>query len=327
MRKRIFVFVFSVGVMLLMLSLFGIEDIVSVLARANLSLILLAALSQLAVMLLYGARFRLMASKYRRLSLVDAFFIATAGNFVSLVTPIAKIGGQPLMIYLTKERIGAAKASAVVLMDTIVDMLSSVLLVGLVVILLHAFIPYPLLLPLAVFAALTLLLIAAFMKLFLSSRILSRLLGWLMSRVRRLKKADKIFHARLFERSFRLVLEDKRLMSGGMLLSYAIKLLEFLRIWIVFSAIGVFLSPAVVVVVWAVMLLLLAIPWLPGSLGLLEFGSAAAFILLGLTSSQAAAGVLLDRFVSFWFVIVVSAAVIFLSRHRLGEIMRIAERK
>ncbi|MBI4170142.1 MAG: flippase-like domain-containing protein [Candidatus Aenigmarchaeota archaeon] len=327
MRKRITVFLFSILVMLLTISLFGIGDVTAIVLASNLSLIFFAVLCQLIIFLLYAVRFKIMSSKYKNLSLKDAFYITTTGNFVSLITPIAKIGGQPLMIYLTKEKIGSAKSSAIVLMDTIIDIISSTLLVAVILILFRTSIPYPLFLPLLVFTLLTILVTAGFMKLFLSRKVLSRLLNWLLNKIRHFKKVNKIFHAHLFEKSFRLVLEDKKIMSAGMGLSFGIKFFELLRIWIIFTAIGIFLSPVTILVIWTVMLLLLTIPWLPGSLGLFEFGTSSALILLGLTSSQAAGGVLLDRFVSFWFVILFSVVVIWLSRYRLKEIIQLAEKK
>ncbi|MDI6721302.1 MAG: flippase-like domain-containing protein [Candidatus Aenigmarchaeota archaeon] len=135
-----------------------------------------------------------------------------------------------------------------------------------------------------------------------------------------------MFHAHTFENSFRLVLEDKRLMSKGLEISFMIKLLELLRIWVVFSAIGISLPWKTVLIIWSFTLMLLMVPWLPGSLGLFEFGTSSAFILLGIAAPQAAGGVILDRFVSFWFVIFFSLAIIWISKKRLGEIMRLSEK-
>ncbi len=327
MRKRILVFLFSILLALLTISLFGIGDVAFVVANSNISLLAFAAACQTVIMLLYAARFRLVSSKYKKLSFKDALYISTVGNFVSMVTPIARIGGQPLMIYLTKPKIGNAKSSAIVLMDTMIDFIPSTVLVMAILLLFYGRIPYQLLLPLVVFAIITGIMLAGFMKLFLSKDVLARLLDWFIERIRRFRKLDRIFHAHIFEKSFRHVLADKKIMSAGMGVSFMIKFFELLRIWIIFSAIGIFLSPVTVLIIWAVMILLLTIPWLPGSLGLFEFGASSAFIVLGLAASQAAGGVLLDRFVSFWFVIAFSLAVIWLSRQRLGEIMKLAEKK
>lgn len=327
MRKRLVVFLLSVLVMLAAVNFFGLGGAVSVVTGSNYALLLFAVLVQVLIILLYAVRFRAFALKYRKLSLRDAFFISVVGNFVSLVTPVAKVGGQPLMIYLTKERIGPAKSSAVVVTDTIVDILSSLLLVVAVLVLFYGIIPYQIFFPLALFAAVALVTVMGFMKLFLSRDALSRMVDWFVERMRSFRKIDRIFHAHLFEKSFRLVLEDKKLMSAGMGLSFLIKFFELLRIYIVFAAIGLFLPPVMVLVVWSFMLLLLCVPWLPGSLGLVEFGTASAFILLGLTSSQAAGGVLLERLVSFWFVVAFSVVVVWFSRYRLRELMQLAEKK
>ena len=61
---------------------------------------------------------------------------------------------------------------------------------------------------------------------------------------------------------------------------------------------------------------LFLVPWLPGNLGLIEFGTAGALTLLGVTGTAAAGGVLLDRFISFWLVLVIGLA--FASHSGLG---------
>lgn len=327
MKKRFLLFLFSILVALLTISLFGIGEVVRVVSTSNISLLLVAVGCQLAIIFLYAARFKVMSSKYKTISFKDALYISTVGNFINSITPIARIGGQPLMIYFTKPKIGNAKSSAIVLMDTMIDFIPSTVLVIVVLVLFHSIIPYQLLLPLVAFAAITGFLLVAFMKLFLSKDVLARLLDWFIEKIRRFRKLDRIFHAHIFEKSFRLILEDRKLMTKGGGISFLIRFFELLRIWVVFLAIGITLSPATVLIIWAFMILLLSIPWLPGHLGLFEFGASSAFIVLGLAASQAAGGVLLDRFVSFWFVIAFSLAVIWLSRQRLGEIMQLAEKK
>jgi glycosyltransferase 2 family protein len=327
MRKLILLFLAGIVVMLLSLSLFGIGEVLSIVASCNPFLLLLAIAVQFLIIVLYALRFRIVASKSKKMPLRDTFFITIVGNFMDLITPIAKVGGQPVMIYLAKKKIGSAKSSAIVMMDTIIDVFSSIILVAAVLIVFNWSIPYQLLLPLFIFVVITFALIAGFFKLFLSKKMLARLLKWTTTKVRRFRKIDAMFHARLFERSFRLMLDDRKIMSKSMLLSFAIKFLELLRIWIVFRAIGISLSPQDLLMVWSFMLLLLAVPWLPGSLGLMEFGIASAFVILGLSASAAAAGVLLDRFVSFWFVMAFSLVVIWLSRYKVRELVKVSGKK
>jgi uncharacterized protein (TIRG00374 family) len=318
MKKHLALFAVSVLIFLYVTSLFGIDTVFSIVVRSNLSLVSAAVLCQVFIFVLYAMRFKTMASKYKYVSLKDAFYIVTIGNLVNLLSPIVRIGGQPLMIYLTKGKIGSAKASAVVITDTISDMLSSVLIVVLTAIIFYSIIPYQIMLPIAAFSVVTIVLIFGFTKFFLSKGVISRFSGWVR---KRFKKRKSIFQAGVFTNSFKRVLEDKKIMSAGMGISFAIKFFEMLRMWLVFMAIGIPLSATTLLIIWSFMLVIVMIPWLPGHLGLFEFSASSAFILLGIVPQEAAGGVILDRLVSFWFVIIFSLVVVWTSQHRLSELM------
>ncbi|MBI3190703.1 flippase-like domain-containing protein [archaeon] len=324
MKKRIALFAVSIAVFLYVTSLFGIDAVFSIIVRSNLSYVFMAVICQVVIFALYGLRFKVMSSKYKDMSFKDAFYITVVGNFVNLLSPVVRIGGQPLMIYLAKEKIGSAKSSAIVLTDTIADMLSSVLLVVLTAIIFYSIIPYQIMYPLVLFSVITIVLIFGFTKFFLSKGIIMRFVGWVK---KKFKKRRSIFQADVFTNSFRHVLEDKKIMPAGMAISFVVKFFEMLRMWLVFLAIGIPLSGPMLLIVWSFMLVIVMIPWLPGHLGLFEFSASSAFILLGIVPQQAAGGVVLDRLISFWFVIVFSLIVIWASQHRLGELMSKSKRR
>lgn len=327
MRKRLAIFLASVLLAFLAMNFFGINEVFSVILHSNYSLLFLAILCQTVIMLLYALRFKIIASKYKHLGVKDSIYIATIGSFINTLTPIAKIGGQPFMIYMTKKSIGNEKATAVVFMDTVVDILSSVLIVIAVILVFNSVIPVGMMASFIFFVVITFILLFGFIRLFLSKNLFSRICRWVLCRISKEKKLESFFEVQSFEKYFKMVLGDKKLMTLGMFVSFIIKVLEIVRIWIVFAAIGISLSISSLWIIWALMLVILMIPWLPGHLGLYEFGVSSGFIILGLTSTQAAAGVLLDRFVSFWFVMAFALVVILLSRQELGEVFRIAEKK
>jgi uncharacterized protein (TIRG00374 family) len=327
MRKRITLFIVSILLVLLTINFFGVEQVFSIILKSNASLLTFALVLQVVIMFLYAVRYKIITSKYKHISLKDALYISTLGNFISSLTPVAKIGGQPLMIYMTKKKIGNEKASAVVITDTIIDNLTSIVMVIAILILFFAIIPLTMLFPFLIFIFVALGIIFGFMKLFLSKTALSRVFGWFARRLGKGRNINTIFHVSSFEHCFKMVLEDRILMSIGMFVSMLIKALEVVRIWIVFAAIGIALSVSTLWIIWAFMLMILLVPWLPGHLGLYEFGVSSGFIMLGVASSEAAAGVLLDRFVSFWFVIVFALVILWLSRQQLREVFHIADKK
>ena len=327
MRKRLAIFIFSILLMLLTVSFFGINKVLQVLLTSDISYVFLAVLCQIIIICLYGLRLKAVSSKYKSISYKDALYTSIVGNFVSQITPVAKIGGQPLMIYLLKKDIGSEKASAAVIVDTVIDFIVSTLLIIGILIVFYGSIPYIIFLPLLVFAIITLVLILGFIKMFLSKNALARLIDWSIEKLKRFKRIDKIFHTQIFQNSFKTFLHDRKILSLSAALTLLVKAFELARIWLVFAAISIFLPLTVLIIVWAIIVVLLTIPWLPGSLGLYEFGAASAFVVLGLMPSQAAGGILLERFISFWFVIVFSAIVATISKNKLSSLFAMSEKK
>lgn len=121
MRKRLAVFMLSIVLMLVTISFFGFWEVLGILSGSNLYFLLLGLFCQLIIIFLYGCRLKIICSKYKRISIKEALHISIIWNFVSLVTPIAKIGGQPLMIYMLKGGIGGEKSSAVVMLCCIIN--------------------------------------------------------------------------------------------------------------------------------------------------------------------------------------------------------------
>ncbi len=327
MKKTAGVFGIGIALLILVVSYFGLGEVASAIETGDMRLIAAAAAVQIIIMLLYAARFKILASKYKRIAFRDAAYITIIGHLMDMLTPIEKIGGQPVMIYLTKKKIGGAKSSAIVMADTILDVLSMVAVVIVVLAVLHSAIPYQLLVPLALFAVIALLFTLGFLKLFLSENILGKIISWLVKKIKWLRNKHAAFKVRVFEKSFRRIIKDRKILSAGTGISFLIKLLEMARIWIVFLALGTVLPPEAVIIAWSFMLLLLFIPWLPGSMGLYEFGASSAFILLGFSTTQSAAGVILDRFISFWLVLAFSLAIVWISKSRMKNLMKIARAK
>ena len=96
-------------------------------------------------------------------------------------------------------------------------------------------------------------------------------------------------------------------------------MLEFLVLWLAFSSIGSVLAWREVIVLWCIIVVFLFIPWLPGSLGLVEFGAASTLVVLGFSGSTAASGILISRLISFWLVLFVGLVALYYSKKK-GEL-------
>lgn len=298
---------FAIGVILIavVVAFFGANEVLSVIFTANPWHIAAAAIVQLAILLLLAGRLVLIARKHQRIGFVDAFKITMSGIAISMLTPIAKIGGEPLKIYLLKKgKMDGSEATAVIAVDTLAELASSLLMVFIIFMLYARELPGVVSSSFIVFLIVVAVIIVGLLKLLLNPKWMRKLVRFAGRKISKLAHVKKKDYARLFYDAFQVLIKDKSIVASAFGVSFLTKILEFARMWLVFAAIGVLLPWDVVVIVWSVILVLYLVPWLPGSLGLVELFGAGAFVMLGVTSGAAAGGLLIDRFISFWFVLI-----------------------
>ncbi len=288
----------------IVMAFFGFSEVLGVMSTANISYVLIALALQLLVLWLLSLRILFISRKYGRLGMWEAFKISTSGIVISLLTPVAKIGGEPLKIYLLQKKVGGAKATAVVAVDTLAEVISCIAVILLVFIIFAKDIPGNLISSFIAFFFVAAVLLTIFLKFISSPKTMRKVLNWFTKKIKHISNADKEDYAGLFHQAFGLLVKDRKVLTSTVAISFATKAVELIRMWFIFAAIGVVLPGEVIIVVWTVILIMLLVPWLPGSLGIVEFFGTGTLIFFGLTSTTAAAGLLLDRFISFWFVLV-----------------------
>ena len=319
---------FGVGIALvaLIVSFFGITEIISTIMSSNLLFVLLAGLCFVATICLYAIRLKFISKKYGSISFLHALKIAFVGLFINAVTPIAKAGGEPVKIYMLKEGYkedGGSKASAVICIDLFVEMLSCYITfaVILIYILFTTVLPPILLYAFIVFLVVFFVLMVVALKLFLSKHMLSNVVDWLTNKLSFIKKIHKKkFTILPFQECFRDLLTDKKRMTKVLVVSFLTKVFEVARVWFVFLALSTVVPIDTILILWCVLLVIGLLPLFPGGLGIIELGGTSAFILLGVTQSIAAGGMLLDRFITFWLVILLG--IIYISRSGLKDVIK-----
>ncbi|MBI2232330.1 MAG: flippase-like domain-containing protein [Candidatus Aenigmarchaeota archaeon] len=293
---------------------FGLSEIAAVLLNANYGYILIAVGIEIAFLLLLALRLKIISSRFKALPFKDAFSTNTTGIFVGFLSPLARIGGEPVKIYLLKDKIGATKSSAIVAIDTLVEVFSLYITIAVAVSLLSGNIPQPLFSSLFVFLFLSIYASIIFLKICSDKRWLEGIIRWL-SRFRRFSKLKEKDYAGMFHSSFRLLLTDKKMLVASFSISILTKILEFLRLWIILLALGQHVPLDLIVLFWAFLLILSAIPFLPGGLGLIEGGGTLALVWIGIEKSVAASAVLIDRLVSYWLVLLIGLIIIWRSKY------------
>ncbi len=316
MRKRLILFILGIALTLFVIHIFGFDQTVSVLATANIELVALAFVMQLVIQGLLAARIMVIAYQKGYMSFKTAFLTTQSGIFVSLITPIAKIGGEPLKIYMLRNLFDTSKASAIVAMDSFVEIISSVIVVLFSVVLFAPQLSTHMLFIFSLFFIITFLIVGVVLKIMLTPRWLAKIVSWITKQISKFQNVDNKDYTTLFYKAFTLLIRDKKMLVISFGLSFFIKILEFVRIWIIFLALGFVVPFSTLIIVWSIVLVLLMIPWLPGSLGLVEFGAVSGYLLFNMPNAIATSAVVLDRLVAFWFVLFIGLACIYVSKKK-----------
>ena len=210
---------------------FGLSEIIQSVAAANLMYIVLAVVMQLATFGLMAARLVVISGKENGIGFRRALKVSIAGMAADLLTPVAKIGGEPLRIYMLKDKFGTSKSSAIVSIDTITEIISSLLTTVMIFLIFIKFLPESLFVYFAVFFAVVILLLAFVFKIFTDFSWLEKIVGWIAGKIPKYNKAKNIDYARAFHKAFGEMIQNKGVMSSALFLSFAMKVLEFARLF------------------------------------------------------------------------------------------------
>lgn len=284
----------------------GFGEIAGVLASANPLLVVAVIFTDQAATFLWTLRWREFLEIKKVLKLRLLHLINLIGMFAAAITPVARLGGEPVRIFLLGKyaRIDEDTAAAAEATGAIFEV-ASVLATEIIVILLAATI---LALPLAVVESLLLflailgVLFVAAIELVFAKRVLIKAatdILILLDRIHLIKhhvralRRRVIFEIERFETGMKLCIREAPLRAIG--LSAARRGLEFVRMFLVVTALGIALPLPWLIVVVAAMLLAGYLPSPPGGLGIVEPAGMVVLIFSGITPGAAAAVVLLDR--------------------------------
>lgn len=303
-----FIALIALGILTIyiILEFLGIHNIIPILVTVNPFLLLLALGVHLATIGVLCLRIRSIAGPAS--SLKHYMKTTFAGLFVNFITPVMKIGGEPVKIYMLRKELGGSRASAAIVMDTFVEIMSSYITFLLVFVSFFFLIPGNLMIYYVSFLVITLVLSAVFLKVSLTPKWLSKIFDFFIRKLSRFVRIEKKDYATMYYDSFKTLLKNRKIMFSSLGFSLLGKVLEFIRIWLVFLALGTSLPWSTVAVFWGFLLVLLLIPWIPGGLGLIEAGSILAFVALGVNPYLAATAVILDRLIWFWTILFIGFA-------------------
>ncbi|MBI5347080.1 MAG: flippase-like domain-containing protein [Candidatus Aenigmarchaeota archaeon] len=303
---NILFFVLGICLMVGVMVFFGFDKVVSQMSSANINIFLLAVVVEAVTMLLAAFRLKIIAGIHPPLGFLKALKASVVGEVVDMLTPIAKIGGQPAKISILKPVYGFSKSVAVVTIDTFSDLISFyiVIVLAMIMILFSGLLPFSTLFPFLMLFAISILVLTAFLYLLMNEELLRRVIIFVKKLISRYRKVSDLDYAARFKKYTGLLTRNRKRLYTVIIITAILRVLEVTRLWIIFHALGLNVSTILIVFAWSFILLLNIVPWLPGGLGLVEAGGAYVFILFGIRETAAVGAIMLDRLVSYWFVLI-----------------------
>ena len=318
-RKRATLFLISAILLLALLYSLDWGKFSEVAGRVSLGWLLLLLCLQASIMLLNTCRWYVLVRRYG-VSFVNALWASLICLMVNNLTPMSMVGGEPVRAYVLAkiDRIKAERAFATVLVDLFLGV-APVVFIDLVAI--SLVIRHSLDLRYAWFLALvgasTLGLLSVSVSILLrrepSMRLLKALLNLfgrarpLRAHVERLESGIDVLFMN-FHNSMKVAVADRAALLLASAGSAAVWALTYLRVYLIFLALGVPVSPDVVVIVYSMLVMVSVLPLLPGALGMWEWAGIGMFALFGIGAEEAAAVVMLDRMLFYWIPILTGVA-------------------
>lgn len=285
----------------------GLENIVYQLSKLNLFYYSLAVICIFLTILSWAFKWDVFIKnggyKVHLLSLLGNLSVGIA---INNLTPVAKFGGEPVRIYLLKEKddIPTRVGSATVLAELTIEFILSVLfvIISILLIALLGNTPLWLSLILVIFLALSIVGFVGIFGIYSRRKFISKMILWFTNKIKRVTPfREKILTwYREFQKAFRKGFKDKRSFFIALLFGILMKVFDIMKFIFIFMALGYPISIIQIFIALGVSVMLLSIPATPGSLGIWEGGMISALIFIGIPLEIAATAVFLERLVWFW---------------------------
>ncbi|SDJ98079.1 hypothetical protein SAMN05660472_00432 [Natronincola ferrireducens] len=287
----------------------NLQDVIGVLEEVDPLLILGVCLLQIITMLIINFQwYKLAAIIGEKPDFKQLLSMNMVGTFVESITPSAKAGGEVTKIYLLKSQLGfsAGEATVLVTLQKIISLFTFLLLntmaVAAFLCMIHC---ESLQLQVLLLSTLFLVLWIASLVVFLIYpnkvkkilKVLPIKEGW------RIKLHDFIG---TIETTLQSVMKDKKKLLPQFLLSLCIWGLFAVKAYLIARGLKIQLPFISIAVVTYLTYMIGMLPLLPGGIGTFEGGMVFFLLPLGVPVYQAIAFALTLRFVTFWFVFLIS---------------------
>lgn len=306
-KKSVLPFIVGFIIFILIFHFIGIDRIFGNLLKLNITLYILAILCIFSLIFFWTLRWKLFVEEEGyEVSTLSLLKDLVVGLSINNLTPLAKIGGEPVRAYLLKKDSGMKmrKGFATILAELTMLFIVTISLVVVSIILIPIGTDLPLwffgvLIP---FGVLAMLVFLGIVGIYSGKDIIVKIIKWFGRKIQRLEpyKEKLLSRYKVFQETFRDCLKNKRIFSKALIYAFLAKFLGFLKFLFIFWSLGYPINPVKIIIVMGIGSVIFSLPSTPGSLGVYEGGATAALVLLGVPSDIAGSVVFLDRLVWYW---------------------------
>ncbi|KXB08051.1 hypothetical protein AKJ56_01930 [candidate division MSBL1 archaeon SCGC-AAA382N08] len=305
----------GIGIFAIAFRYIGFGEILQNLRGLNLFLYFLAILCIICSIFLWTLRWKFFIEvEGHKTSTYNLFKTLLVGLAINNLTPLAKLGGEPVRAYLLRrnENIRMREGLASVLAE-----LTILFIVTLAFIILSLFLipfvispPSWVILMVIPFALAAALILAGIVGIYSGRNIVIRIIEWFGSKIERLEPYKKKLIDRYleFQRVFRRSLKNRKAFSKALVAAVLSRAFNFAKFYLIFLALGYRIDFLTLFIGMGVSIIVLSLPTTPGSLGVYEGGFISIFAFLGVPPQIAATVVFLERLVWFWGVTIVGGS-------------------
>jgi len=321
-HKSLILLVIGIGILIGMILFIGPGNIENAIKLANPWYVAIAVIIQLTVYGFWTWRWSInIKSVGISVKKMHIFPMLMVGLAINNLTPSARGGGEPIRGYILSKYSNSSfeKSLATVMADRCLDTFPFIVLavITIVAAVFYLNLPYYAVytLIIAVVVLIAVFLIAIYMSFNLEFGCKVSL--WLVNIIKRFSKKDrskleenaqKAVHG--FQKSMRIMINDRDVMAYGLTFSFLIWILEIIRVYVIFSAFNVEVSLLLIAKVFIISTLIGLIPLLPGGLGAIDGVMVILFSAAGIPPSISAAATIVERLISFWLTSIIGIAII-----------------
>lgn len=318
-KKNFVLFLLGSFIVLLIFLLAGIEETINLLLKINFETILFLFLIEFLIIFLHSLRWRIILHNNvcnKEVTFKNIFLSTNIGLFASNIVPAGTTVSEPIRAYVLSkaDNFPMIKSFASSIVNLMLEVLPIFLLISIAIYFVIANNISPFLLAILIFAFLVVLFLSTISFLSITNKKLAMKtanffvnffskLSFLKKHVEEQKK-DINRVVSIFCESAQTNASKKNLFFGTSI-SLITWILNFLRTYIIFIAVGFNINIAIFVTIMVVVYVVSFIPTTPGGIGIYELSSVGLFSLFGVSIAVASIVTIIDRFFSYWLVCIV----------------------